>query len=70
MHNLVLKWTALSPRMRRQNFSKNPPTMLPRLDFAKLQALRKHMMQALNQLVCPQSQIHGWTGLIMDPYTP
>jgi hypothetical protein len=46
---------------------KNPPTMLPRPDFAKLQALRKHMMQALKQLVCPQSQIHGWTGLVMDP---
>jgi hypothetical protein len=25
------------------------------------------MMQALKQLVCPQSQIHGWTGLVMDP---
>jgi hypothetical protein len=25
------------------------------------------MTQALKQLVCPQSQIHGWTGLVMDP---
>jgi hypothetical protein len=41
--------------------------MLPRPDFAKLRALCKHMMQALKQLVCPQSQIHGWTGLVMDP---
>ncbi len=24
------------------------------------------MTQALKQLVCPQSQIHGWTGLVMD----
>jgi hypothetical protein len=48
-------------------FLKNPPTMLPRPDFAKLRALRKHMTQALKQLVCPQSQIHGWTGLVMDP---
>jgi hypothetical protein len=48
-------------------FKKNPPTMLPRPDFAKLRALRKHMTQALKQLVCPQSQIHGWTGLVMDP---
>ncbi len=48
-------------------FLKNPPTMLPRPDFAKLQALRKHMTQAFKQLVCPQSQIHGWTGLVMDP---
>jgi hypothetical protein len=48
-------------------FLKNPPTMLPRPDFAKLRALSKHMTQALKQLVCPQSQIHGWTGLVMDP---
>jgi hypothetical protein len=48
-------------------FLKNPPTMLPRPDFAKLHALCKHMIQALKQLVCPQSQIHGWTGLVMDP---
>jgi hypothetical protein len=48
-------------------FLKNPPMMLPRPDFAKLRALRKHMTQALKQLVCPQSQIHGWTGLVMDP---
>jgi hypothetical protein len=45
----------------------NPPTMLLRPDFAKLRALCKHMMQALKQLVCPQSQINGWTGLVMDP---
>jgi hypothetical protein len=48
-------------------FLKNPPTMLLQLDFAKLRALRKHITQALKQLVCPQSQIHGWTGLVMDP---
>jgi hypothetical protein len=53
-------------------FLKNHPTMLPRPDlprpdFAKLRALCKHMMQVLKQLVCPQSQIHGWTGLVMDP---
>jgi hypothetical protein len=41
--------------------------MLPRPDFVKLRALWKHMTQALKQLVCPQSQIHGWTGLVMDP---
>jgi hypothetical protein len=40
--------------------------MLPQPDFAKLLALQEHMMQALKQLVCPQSQIHGWTGLVMD----
>jgi hypothetical protein len=48
-------------------FLENPPTMLLRLDFSKLRALRKHMTQALKQLVCPQSQIYGWTGLVMDP---
>ncbi len=48
-------------------FLKNPPTMVPRPNFSKLQALHKHMMQALKQLVCPQSQIHRWTGLVMDP---
>jgi len=48
-------------------FLKNPPTMLPRPDFAKLRALRKHMTQALKQLVCPQSQIYGWTGMAMAP---
>jgi hypothetical protein len=25
------------------------------------------MTQALKQLVCPQSQIHGWPGLVMNP---
>ncbi len=25
------------------------------------------MTQALKQLVCPQSQIHGWTDLAKDP---
>jgi hypothetical protein len=48
-------------------YLKNPPMMLPQPDFAKLRALQKHMTQALKQLVCPQSQIHGWTGLVMDP---
>jgi hypothetical protein len=48
-------------------FFKNPSRMLPRPDFAKLRALRKHMAQTLKQLVCPQSQINGWTGLVMDP---
>jgi hypothetical protein len=48
-------------------FKKNPPTMLPWPDFAKLRALWKHMMQALKQLVCPQSQIHGLTGIVMGP---
>ncbi len=41
--------------------------MLPRPDFAKIRALRKHIMQALKQFDCPQSLIYGWAGLGMDP---
>ena len=48
-------------------FLKNHPTMLPRPDFAKIRALRKHIRQALKQLDCPQSLIYGWAGLAMDP---
>ena len=25
------------------------------------------MVEALSQLECPQSAVHGWTGLVMDP---
>jgi hypothetical protein len=46
---------------------KNPPTMLPRPNFAKIRALHKHITQALKQLDCPQSLIYGWAGLAMDP---
>jgi hypothetical protein len=46
---------------------KNPPTMLPRPNFAKIRALQKHITQALKQLDCPQSLIYGWAGLAMDP---
>jgi hypothetical protein len=45
-------------------FLKNPPTLSPCPDFAKLRAMRKHMVKALKQLVCPQSAIHGWLGLV------
>jgi hypothetical protein len=45
-------------------FLKNPPTLSPRPDFVKIRALRKHMVRALKQLACPQSVIHGWSGLI------
>ena len=40
-------------------FLKNPPSLSPRPDFSKMRALRKHMVTALKQLVCPQIQIHG-----------
>jgi hypothetical protein len=48
-------------------FLKNPPTLLPCPDFVKIRALQKHMVRALKQLTCPQSVIHGWSGLILAP---
>ena len=44
-------------------FLKNPPALAPRPDFGKIRALRKHLVLALKQLVCPQSTIQGWAGL-------
>jgi hypothetical protein len=46
---------------------KNPPSLDPRPDFLKIRALQKHIIKALKKLLCPQSQMHGWTGLVMDP---
>jgi hypothetical protein len=46
---------------------KNPPTMMSQPNFTKIRALRKHIMQALKQLVCLQSLIYGWAGLAMNP---
>jgi hypothetical protein len=46
---------------------KNSPSVSPRPDFAKVRALCKHIIKALKQLECPQSQVHGWSGLVMDP---
>jgi hypothetical protein len=48
-------------------FLRNPPTLAPHPDFAKIRALCKHINTALMQLVCLQSQIHGWAGLAMEP---
>ncbi len=48
-------------------FLKNPPSLSSRPDFSKLRALRKHMIKALKQLVCPQSAIHGWSGMVLSP---
>jgi hypothetical protein len=47
-------------------FLKNPPSLAPRPDFSKLRALRKHFITGLTPLVCPQSLIHGWAGIVMD----
>jgi hypothetical protein len=35
-------------------------------NFAKIQALSKHILVALKQFVFPQSAINGWLGLVMD----
>jgi hypothetical protein len=50
-------------------FLKNPPSLEPRPNFTNICALQKHIVQALAQLLCPQSTIHGWSGLAMDPAT-
>jgi hypothetical protein len=50
-------------------FLKNPPSLEPCPDFANTRALRKHMIKALSQLFCPQSAIHGWSGLAIHPAT-
>jgi hypothetical protein len=39
----------------------------PHPNFSKLRALRQHIIKALKQLECPQSHIHGWSGLTMAP---
>ncbi len=41
--------------------------MVPRLDFSKLCALHQHIVKAFKQIECPQSYIHGWSGLAMAP---
>jgi hypothetical protein len=48
-------------------FLKNPPLLAPCPEFARICTLCKHIDTALKQLVCPQSTIHGWARLVMDP---
>ncbi len=48
-------------------FLENLPSLSPRPDFTKMRALRKHMVKALKQLLCPQSAVHGWTGMVLSP---
>jgi hypothetical protein len=50
-------------------FLKNPSSLEPRPNFINIHALQKHIVQTLVQLSCPQSAIHGWSGLVMDPAT-
>ena len=48
-------------------FLKNTPSLAPHPDFNRLRALRQHIVRALKQLTCPQSAIHGWSGLAITP---
>jgi hypothetical protein len=48
-------------------FLKNPPSVMPCPNFMKIRAIQTHITKALKQLDCPQSHIHGWLGLAMDP---
>ncbi len=43
----------------------NPPSIAPRPNFTNLCILQRHLQHALQRLSCPQSNIHGWAGLIM-----
>jgi hypothetical protein len=47
------------------SFLHNPSTMHQRPDFAKLRALCLHLIKVLKLNECPQSYIHGWSGLAM-----
>jgi hypothetical protein len=40
---------------------------MPCPDFLKIRVIQTHITKALKQLDCPQSLIHGWSGLAMDP---
>ena len=48
-------------------FLKNPPLLALHPDFAKIRAVCEHFVTGLKQPVCPQSLIHRWAGLVMDP---
>jgi hypothetical protein len=51
------------------SFLKNPSLLEPRPDFANIPALCKHVIKVLSQLFCPQSAIHGWSSLAINPAT-
>jgi hypothetical protein len=48
-------------------FLKKKTSLAPRPDFNQLRALCQHIVTALKQLTCPQSLIHRWSGLAIDP---
>jgi hypothetical protein len=50
-------------------YLKNPPSLDPRPDFNNILAFKKHVIKALTQMLFPQSAVHGWAELTMDPAT-
>ena len=44
----------------------NPPTLAPHPNFSNLRALCIHLQQALQRLVNPQTNVLGWSGLVMS----
>jgi hypothetical protein len=50
-------------------YLKKPPSLEPRPDFNNIRTFKKHVTKTLSQMFCPQSAIHGWAGLAMDPAT-
>ena len=44
----------------------NPPTLAPRPNFTNLRALRRHLQRALQRIVNPQTNVLGWSGLVMS----
>ena len=52
-----------------EGYLKKKTSLEPRLDFNNIRTLKKHVIKALSQMFCPQSAVHGWAGLAMDPGT-
>jgi hypothetical protein len=63
----ITKMDAIIEYNEAAGFLKNPPSLEP--NFANICALQNHDVKALSQLFCPQSAVHGWLGLTMDPAT-
>jgi hypothetical protein len=63
----LLKTDAIINYNKAAGFLENPPSLELCPDFANILTLRKHVIKVLSQLSCPQSAIHGWSGLTIDP---
>jgi hypothetical protein len=67
INNILPKMDVVITYDEAAGFLKNPPSLEPCPNFTNIRALRKHIVQGLAQVSCPQSAIHGWSGLAMDP---